>query len=74
MMIQEPQPILADFERAAGRAVLAQAEQVGPYFLFAELVRRAPVMRRQLANRLDVDLLRSSSQPGQGHVLDHPRT
>src|SRR3954469_10605075 len=31
-------------------------------------------MRRQLADRLDVELLRSSSQPGQDHVLDHPRT
>src|SRR3954465_914754 len=31
-------------------------------------------MRRQLADRLDVERLRSSSQPGQGHVLDHPRT
>src|SRR4051812_18085463 len=31
-------------------------------------------MRRQLADRLDVERLRSSSQPGQDHVLDHPRT
>src|SRR3954453_668676 len=74
MMIQEPQPILADLERAAGRAVLAQAKPVGPYLFLAELVRRTSIMRRQLADRLDVELLRSSSQPGQDHVLDHPRT
>src|SRR3954462_11061605 len=66
--------MLADFERAAGCAVLAQAKQVGSYFLLAELVRRTAIMRRQLADRLDVERLRSSSQPGQGHVLDHPRT
>src|SRR3954452_17719994 len=74
MAIEEPQPVLADFERAAGRAVLAQAKQVGPYLFFAELLGRAPVMRRQLVDRLNVALLRSSSQPSQGHVLDHPCT
>ena len=34
---------------------------------------KAVVMRSQPAHRLDVELLRPRSQPGQDHVLDHPR-
>src|SRR5271166_364079 len=74
MAIEETQPVLVDLERAAGCPALAQAEQVAPHLFLAELVRRTPVMRSQLAYRLDVDLLRPEGQPGQRHVLDHPRT
>jgi hypothetical protein len=74
VLIEKAQAVLAGLEGAARRAALAQAEQIGPHLLLAELVRRAVVMRRQPAYRLDVDIPRSLGQTGQDHVLDHPRT
>src|SRR5271157_1846068 len=74
MAIEETQAILTGLEGAACHSSLPQAEQVAPHFFIAELVGRAAVMRGQSAHRLDVDLLRSLSQSGQGHVLDHPHT
>jgi hypothetical protein len=61
-------------EGAASHPLLAQAEQVAPHLFLAEQVGRAVVMRSQPTHRLYVDLLRSPSQSGQDHVIDHPRT
>jgi hypothetical protein len=60
-MIEKAQPVLAGLEGAAGRPALAQAEQIAPHVLLAELIRRAAVMRRQPADRPDVDSPRSLS-------------
>src|SRR4051794_28126050 len=72
MAVEETQAILAGLEGAARNPSLAQVEQVAPYLFLAELIRRAAVMRSQPVHRLGVDSLRPESQPGQGHVLDHP--
>ena len=63
-----------DLERAARHPALAQTQQVAAHFLFAELVRRAPVERSQLPDRPNVRLPGPFGQPGQDHVLDHPCT
>jgi len=42
------------------------------HFLFAQFVRRPPVIGCQPANRFDVNLLAPGCQPRQVHVLDHP--
>src|SRR5271165_7491987 len=74
MAVEKPQTVLAGLERAACHPPLAQVEQIGPHLFLAELIGRASVMRGQPAHRLGVDLLCPQSQPGQGHVFNHPRT
>src|SRR5271165_2294518 len=74
VVVEEAKAVLTGLEGAACHALLAQAEQVTPHLFLAELIGRAAVMRGQPAYCLDVDLPRSLSQPGQGHILDHPRT
>jgi hypothetical protein len=74
VLIEKAQAVVAGLEGATGCPALAQAEQIGPHFLFAELIGRAAVMRRQPAYRVDVDAPCALSQTGQDHVLDHPRT
>jgi hypothetical protein len=74
VLVEEPEAVQANLERPACRALLAQLEQVAAYFLFAELIGRAPVTRCQSAHSLRVGLARSQSQAGQDHVLDHPLT
>src|SRR3984885_15470978 len=74
MVKEETQAILTGLEGAACYASLPQPEQVAPHLFLAELGGGSAVMRGQSTHRLDVDLLRSLSQSGQGHVLYHPRT
>ena len=54
-------------------ASITKAQQVAAHFLFAQLIRRAPVVRGQTANCVDVNRLSSSGEPRQGHVLGHPQ-
>ena len=74
VLVEEAEAVQANLECPARRALLAQLEQVAPYFLFAELIGGARVTHGQPAHRLRVGLTRPQSQAGQDHVLDHPLT
>src|SRR5258708_2537134 len=74
VLVIETKAVMTGLEGAACHPSLAQAEQVAPHLFLAEQIGRAVVMRGQPAHRLNVELSRSLSQPGQDHVLDHPRT
>jgi hypothetical protein len=74
VLVEEAEAVQANLERPAGRALLAQLEQIAADFLFAELIGRAPVPHCQPAHRLGVGLSCPQSQTRQDHVLDHPLT
>ena len=70
-MIEKPNAVMIGLERSTGGAPLTQPDQIRAHLLFAQFVRRPPVVGCQPANRLDVNLLAPGCQPRQVHVLDH---
>jgi len=71
-VIEKPNAVMIGLERSTGGAPLTQPDQIRAHLLFAQFVRRPPVVGCQPANRLDVNLLAPGCQPRQVHVLDHP--
>jgi hypothetical protein len=53
---------------------LAQPEEPGAHFFFAQFVRGTTVMRGQTTNRIQIESLGSGRQAGCSHVLDHSHT
>jgi hypothetical protein len=70
-VIEKPNAVMIGLERSTGGAPLTQPDQIRAHLLFAQFVRRPPVVGCQPANRLDVNLLAPGCQPRQVHVLDH---
>src|ERR1700692_4659602 len=74
VLVVETESVMTGLEGAASHPSLTQGEQVAPNLFLAEQIRRAAVVRGQPTHRMNVELPSSPSQPGQDHVLDHPRT
>ena len=72
VLVEKLNGVMSDLEGSARDAAVTQFDQVRAHVRFAQFVGRAPVMGRQPANRLDVNVLAAGRQPCQGHVLDHP--
>jgi hypothetical protein len=70
-VIEKPNAVMIGLERSTGGAPITQPDQIRAHLLFAQFVRRPPVVGCQPANRLDVNLLAPGCQPRQVHVLDH---
>jgi hypothetical protein len=72
MLIEELDPAQGQGVRAARNVFdVLQVQEILAQFLFADLVGGFAIMRRQLAHRLHVGLLRPLGQAAQLQVFDH---
>jgi hypothetical protein len=71
LAVEELNAAMIGLEGAECQTPLAQPKEPDPHFFFAQLIRRATVMRGQTANRIQVKSLGSGRQAGCSHVLDH---